>query len=87
VTAVIPPATKIMRVSATLGELTLDTARQPDLFSNDDKERQRCEALPDHGRSHLAWPDGGECRPLAARRWYVGSKISYTRIPEAEDNW
>jgi hypothetical protein len=42
---VIPPTTKIMRVSVTLGELTLDTARQPDLFANDDKERQRCEAL------------------------------------------
>jgi DNA polymerase-4 len=32
VVEVIPPATRILRVSVTLGELTLDTARQPDLF-------------------------------------------------------
>ena len=41
----IPPATKILRLSVTLGELTDAGARQPDLFANDDAERQRCETL------------------------------------------
>jgi DNA polymerase-4 len=90
VTAVIPSTTKIMRVSVTLGELTLDTARQPDLFANDDKERQRCEALSRtmdglNSRFGQTVVSVGPWAPPAGGN--VGSKISYTRIPEAEDNW
>lgn len=90
VTAIIPPATRILRVSITLGELTLSTARQPDLFANDDGVRQRCEALSRamdglNARYGQTVISVGPWAPPAGGN--VGSKISYTRIPEAEDNW
>lgn len=90
VTGVIPPTMKIMRVSVTLGELTLDSARQPDLFANDDKERQRCEALSRtmdglNSRFGQTVVSVGPWAPPVGGN--VGSKISYTRIPEAEDSW
>lgn len=90
VTQVIPPRTQIMRVGVTLGDLTLADARQPDLFDNDDQERQQNEILTGamddlnsrYGQTVVSvgmWkpPEGGN----------VGSKISFTRIPSAEDNW
>lgn len=90
VTAPLPPNLKLMRVGVTLGDLTASSERQPDLFANDDDDRQRCEGLTramdglnaHFGRTVVSigpWepPKGGN----------VGAKISFTRIPEAEDNW
>lgn len=90
VVAVIPPRTQILRIMVTLGELTGADARQPDLFANDDRDRQRAEELnramdglnARYGQTVVSvgpWepPVGGN----------VGTKISYTRIPDAEDDW
>jgi DNA polymerase-4 len=86
----VPHRTKILRVGVTLGELTDAEARQPDLFDDDDRERQRCENLTramdalnaKYGQTVVSI---GPWQPPAAGN--VGSKISYTRIPDAEDNW
>ncbi len=81
---------EIVRVGVTLAHLTPASARQLDLFLNDDKERQRCEILTNtidrlnqkFGKRVVTvgpWtpPPGG----------YAGGKISYNRIPSAEDFW
>lgn len=86
----ISPHSKIKRLGVTLLDLTPVTARQLDLFLNDDQLRQKWERLTkatDHlnnryGKTVLSlgiWnpPKGGN----------VGGKISYTRIPKAEDFW
>jgi DNA polymerase IV len=83
-------STSIIRLGVTLADLTPANERQLDIFIDDDKTRQRCERLTnaiDHlnrryGRtlvSQGSWepPSGG----------YAGGKISYTRIPRAEDFW
>ncbi|KAJ8138463.1 hypothetical protein OY671_008324, partial [Metschnikowia pulcherrima] len=90
VVAVIPPRTQISRIMVTSGELTGADARQPDSFANDDRDRQRAEELnramdglnARYGQTVVSvgpWepPVGGN----------VGTKISYTRIPDAEDDW
>jgi DNA polymerase IV len=82
--------TTIFRVGITLIKITPQNARQTDLLLNDDRERQKWEVLTDatdalnarFGRTVLSlgpWnpPKGG----------HVGGKISYTRIPTAEDFW
>jgi len=79
-----------MRVGVTLGELTLADARQPDLFTNDDQERQRCEELTQaldslNARYGQTVVSIGPWAPPAGGN--VGSKISFTRIPDAEDEW
>ena len=74
----------------TLCNLSPANARQLDLFLNDDRQRQRCEALTNtidrlnrkFGKRVLTlgpWmpPPGG----------YAGGKIAYNRIPSAEDFW
>ena len=81
---------KIVRVSVALGDLTPAAHLQLDLFSDDDPERRKWEAVTDaldflNGKfgkrvvSIGAWtpPPGG----------YAGGKIAYTRIPAAEDFW
>jgi DNA polymerase IV len=81
---------RILRIGVTLLELTRASERQLDLLLNDDKIRRRCEdatAAIDtlnrkYGRTLVSigpWtpPPGG----------YAGGKISYTRIPRAEDFW
>ena len=86
----IPRRPEIVRVGVTLGELTPASERQLDLLINDDKQRQKSEALTkaidDLNRKYGKrvatigpWvpPPGG----------YAGGKISYTRIPSAEDFW
>ncbi len=86
----IPHSCKIKRLGVTLLDLTPATARQLDLFLNDDQHRQKWERLTQatdqlnnrYGKTVLslgAWdpPKGGN----------VGGKISYTRIPKAEDFW
>lgn len=90
VSAPIPPGTKLMRVGVTLGELTDAGARQPDLFDDDDIERQRAEGLTGamdalnakYGQTVVSV---GSWEPPAGGN--VGTKISFTRIPDAEDGW
>lgn len=86
----LPTTTKVMRVGVTLGELTRSDARQLDFLLADDDDRQKWEAIgtaadelnAKYGRTVVSigpWepPKGGN----------VGGKISYTRIPSAEDFW
>lgn len=82
--------TAVFRVHVTLIDLSPADQRQTDMFLNDDTERRKSEAVTraiDHLNrkysktvvSHGLWnpPSGG----------HVGGKISYTRIPTAEDFW
>jgi DNA polymerase-4 len=86
----IRPRAEIVRVGVTLCDLSPANARQLDLFLNDDRQRQRCEALTNtidrlnrkFGKRVLSlgpWtpPPGG----------YAGGKIAYNRVPSAEDFW
>ncbi len=86
----LPRTAWIMRVGVTLLDLTRASERQLDILLNDDRTRHRWEnatAAIDrlnrkHGRTLVSlgpWipPPGG----------YAGGKISYTRIPRAEDFW
>ena len=86
----LPRRARIMRIGVTLLELTRASERQLDILLDDDKQRCRCEnatAAIDalnrkYGRTLVSigpWtpPPGG----------YAGGKISYTRIPRAEDFW
>lgn len=88
--AQIPPHLKIVRVGVTLGDLTDASSRQLDMLINDDPERQRWESVTTaidtlnarYGKSLVTvgpWklPPGGN----------LGGKISFTRIPRAEDFW
>lgn len=81
---------KVLRVGVHLCDLTPASTRQLDFLHNDDTERQRWERIGDaidllnakYGRTVTSvgpWapPKGGN----------VGGKISYTRIPSAEDFW
>ena len=85
-----PPRTKVMRVGTTLCDLTPADTRQLDFLIDDDSERQKWERIGDaldalnvkYGKTvasvgHWAPPAGGN----------VGGKISFTRIPSAEDFW
>jgi DNA polymerase-4 len=85
----LPARTRVVQLGVTLGSLTSAQVRQLDFFA-DDRARQRWEAITDsvdrlnhkHGRTLVSlgpWvpPPGG----------YAGGKISYTRIPRAEDFW
>ncbi len=86
----LPRRARVMRLGVTLLDLTRANERQLDILLNDDKARRRWEdttAAIDrlnrkHGRTLVSigpWtpPPGG----------YAGGKISYTRIPRAEDFW
>jgi DNA polymerase-4 len=86
----LPRRVRIMRLGVTLLELTRASERQLDILLDDDRTRRRWEnttAAIDklnrkHGRTLISvgpWtpPPGG----------YAGGKISYTRIPRAEDFW
>jgi DNA polymerase-4 len=78
----------IARLGVTLGELSRTEHRQLDLLANDEPERQRFEKVTDvidglnrkYGRTVVSvgvWePPPGD---------HAGGKISYTRIPRAED--
>ncbi|MBL8711255.1 MAG: type VI secretion protein ImpB [Alphaproteobacteria bacterium] len=86
----ISPKAEIVRVGVTLGELTPVTERQLDLLLNDDKQRQKSEKLT-QAVDHLNSKFG---KRVATFGWWVpppggfaGGKISYTRIPSAEDFW
>jgi DNA polymerase-4 len=86
----LPRRARIMRTGVTLLDLTPTSERQLDIFLDDDRLRQKAEKATDaidalnrkHGRTLVSigpWtpPPGG----------YAGGKISYTRIPRAEDFW
>ncbi len=88
--AALPARARIIRIGVTLLELSPMSERQLDMLLNDDRERQKWEAITtaiDHlnvkyGKTVLSigpWtpPPGGN----------AGGKISYTRIPTAEDFW
>jgi DNA polymerase-4 len=81
---------RILRIGVTLLDLTPTSERQLDIFLDDDRLRQKAEKATaaidalnrKHGRTLVSigpWtpPPGG----------YAGGKISYTRIPRAEDFW
>lgn len=81
---------KILRIGVTLLNLTQIGSRQLDLFEDDDPRRQRGEritkAMDDlnskYGRTVVSL---GLWRPPVGGN--VGGKISFTRIPSAEDFW
>lgn len=86
----IPSKYHIVRLGVTLGDLSPLNSRQLDLLLDDDVERQKWESLTTaiddlnskYGKSLVTmgpWvlPAGGN----------LGGKISFTRIPRAEDFW
>ena len=86
----LPRNARIIRLGVTLLDLTRASERQLDMLLNDDQKRRQCEKATaaidalnrKHGRTLVSvgpWvpPPGG----------YAGGKISYTRIPRAEDFW
>jgi DNA polymerase-4 len=86
--ATLPKAIKAMRVGVTLLDLSPAKERQLDWIYDDDRERRRWESLTTikdtlnrkYGKRVLEFgmfdqPPGG----------WAGAKISYTRIPDAED--
>lgn len=86
----LPRRARVFCVSVTLVEITRADERQLDMLLNDDNERRKAEAITDaidkinakYGCTLVSigpWtpPPGG----------YAGGKISYTRIPRAEDFW
>jgi DNA polymerase IV len=81
---------EIVRVGVTLGELSPSTERQLDLLLNDDKQRQKSEKLT-KAIDQLNRKFGKRVATIGP--WvpppggYAGGKISYTRIPSAEDFW
>jgi DNA polymerase IV len=86
----LPRKTIIYRIGVTLTHITPDDARQVDLFLNDDVERKKQESVTTamdtlnnrFGRTVVSL---GPWQPPAGG--HVGGKISYTRIPSAEDFW
>ena len=86
----LPRHARILRLGVTLLDLTRASERQLDMLLNDDWKRRQCERATaaidalnrKYGRTLVSvgsWlpPPGG----------YAGGKISYTRIPRAEDFW
>jgi DNA polymerase IV len=86
----LPIQTKVMRIGVTLGNLTQANHRQLDFLLDDDSERQRWERLG-HALDRLNIKYGktvasvGFWQPPSGGN--VGGKISFTRIPSAEDFW
>ena len=82
--------TRVMRVGATLGDIIPSSQRQMDFLLDDDSERQKWERLG-HAMDTLNIKYGktvasvGFWKPPAGGN--VGGKISFTRIPSAEDFW
>ncbi len=88
--ALLPPQTRVLRLGVTLFDLTRASERQLDMLLDDDPIRRQWERITGaidalnskYGRTLVSlgpWvpPPGG----------YAGGKISYTRIPRAEDFW
>lgn len=88
--SVLPHHMRIVRLGVTLGDLTHSEMRQLDLFLNDDRQRKKWEALTRaidqlNARYGSTVISIGSWRPPPGG--YAGGKISYTRIPRAEDFW
>ncbi len=84
----LPAATRVFRVGVTMGDLTPASARQLDLLDDDEPQRRRWEQVGDvldglHRRFGRTVASIGPWNPPAGGN--VGGKISYTRIPSAED--
>lgn len=87
---VVPSRARIMRVHVTLGELSEGGVRQLDMLLDDDKDRRKWERATaaidalnqKYSKSMVTL---GEWSPPAGG--HLGGKISYTRIPSAEDFW
>ena len=86
----IPKHLRIVRIHVTLGDLTPSSSRQLDMLLNDDCQRRKWEDITTavdglnsrYGKTLVTlgkWqlPPGGN----------LGGKISFTRIPRAEDFW
>jgi DNA polymerase-4 len=82
------PWTKAMRVGVTLCDLSPADARQLDMLLDDDKDRQKWERIGQaidalNSRFGRTVASLGDWKPPVGGN--VGGKISFTRIPSAED--
>lgn len=85
-----PRGMMIFRVGVTLYDLSPDNERQIDLLNSDDALRQKWEKANGavdalNAKYSATIVSMGEWKPPAGG--HVGGKISYTRIPSAEDFW
>lgn len=84
------PNIQIVRIGVTLADIKPASTRQLDFFVNDDQERQGWEKLTsaidflNHKFGKRMVTIGPWVEPPGG---YAGGKISYTRIPTAEDFW
>lgn len=89
-TADLPPRIAIMRVGVTLADLHPANSRQLDFLLDDDADRQKWQAI-DGAKDALNAKYGRTVVSLglweAPKGGNVGGKISFTRIPSAEDFW
>lgn len=88
--AFLSPKTKIVRIGFTLGDISQANQRQLDMLLNDDRERRKWERITqsiDHlnRKYSKSLVTLGTWKPPAGGN--LGGKISYTRIPRAEDFW
>ena len=88
--SLLSPKTKIVRIGFTLGDISQAGQRQLDMLLNDDTERRKWERINqsiDHLNSKYSKSlvTLGTWKPPAGSN--LGGKISYTRIPRAEDFW
>lgn len=85
-----PRGTTVFRISVTLYSLSRADQRQLDMLLMDDRQRRRAEEASQaidalNARYGSTVVSHGLWRPPAGG--HVGGKISYTRIPSAEDFW
>lgn len=85
----VSPRARIIQVHVTLLDLTLSTERQIDMLVDDEPARLKWEAVTAaidtlNARAGKTLVHVGEWDPPGE---YAGGKISYTRIPSAEDFW
>jgi DNA polymerase-4 len=87
--AALPRSFRAVQVGVTLSDITRANERQLDILLNDDVPRRKWESTTaaidglnrKYGRTLVSvgpWTSAGE---------FAGGKISYTRIPRAEDFW
>lgn len=86
----LPSDTTIFRVSVTLGGLSFANQRQLDMLLNDDRDRQKWERITAavdelNGKYAQTIVSIGPWEPPAGG--HAGGKISYSRVPTAEDFW
>ncbi len=86
----LPSRSRAVQVHVTLYELTRAGERQLDMLLNDDAARRKAEAVTGaidalNGRYGRTLVSVGSWTPPPGG--YAGGKISYTRIPSAEDFW